>query len=131
MWRLARIINASSEAGLIGHNLYSVYSAAKAGIILLTKVMSGEYGRYNIRVNCICPAAIMTPMLMREAERLGREKSLASFKAMSPFGRLGTPEEVANVVLFLASDAASWITGASISIDGGYTANLPLVSDES
>ena len=116
------IINAASESGLIGHNQYSAYCASKAGVILLTKCMSGEYGRHSIRVNCTCPAPIMTPMLMREAEYLGKEKSLASFKIMSPFGRAGKPEEIANVVTFLASDEASWITGATINVDGGYAA---------
>jgi len=116
------IINAASEAGLLGHNLYSAYCASKAGVVLLTKSMSGEYGRYNIRVNCTCPAPILTPMAMREAQVLGKEKTLASFKTMSPFGRAGKPEEVAKVVAFLASDDASWITGAAVNVDGGYYA---------
>jgi NAD(P)-dependent dehydrogenase (short-subunit alcohol dehydrogenase family) len=116
------IINAASESAILGHNLYSIYCASKAGVMLITKAMSGEVAQYNIRVNCTCPAPVMTPMAEREAAVLGREKTLASFKAMSPFGRAAKPEEIANVVAFLASDDASWITGAAINVDGGYTA---------
>ena len=116
------IVNASSESAILGHNLYSIYCASKAGVMLLTKSMSGELARYNIRVNCTCPAPVLTPMLEREAAVLGREKTMTSFKTMTPFGRTAKPEEIASVVAFLASDDASWITGAAINVDGGYTA---------
>jgi NAD(P)-dependent dehydrogenase (short-subunit alcohol dehydrogenase family) len=117
------IINAASEAGQIGHSLYSIYCAAKAGVILLTKAMSAEYGQYNIRVNCTVPAPVSTPMAAREAEILGKEETEAAFKSMSPFGRAAKPEEIASVVAFLASEDANWITGAAINVDGGYTAS--------
>jgi NAD(P)-dependent dehydrogenase (short-subunit alcohol dehydrogenase family) len=116
------IVNASSESAIIGHAQWSIYCASKAGVMLLTKAMAAEYGRRNIRVNCTCPAPVLTPMLEREAIALGKEQTYESFKAMSVFGRSAKPEEIANVVAFLASDDASWITGAAINVDGGWTA---------
>jgi len=116
------IINAASEAGIIGHSQYSIYCASKAAVILMTKAMAAEYGKNNIRVNCTCPAPIDTPMLAREIAIIGGEKTKAAFNAMSPFGRIAKPEEVAAVVAFLASDDASWITGAAINVDGGWVA---------
>jgi NAD(P)-dependent dehydrogenase (short-subunit alcohol dehydrogenase family) len=114
------IINAASEAGLIGHSQYSVYCASKAAVILLTKAMAAEYGKNGIRVNCTCPAPVDTPMLAREIATIGGDATKTAFNAMSPFGRIARPEEVANVVAFLASDDASWITGAAINVDGGW-----------
>lgn len=114
------IINAASEAGLIGHSQYSIYCGSKAAVILMTKAMAAEYGKNNIRVNCTCPAPIDTPMLAREIAVIGGEKTKAAFNAMSPFGRIAKPEEVAAVVAFLASEDASWITGAAINVDGGW-----------
>jgi NAD(P)-dependent dehydrogenase (short-subunit alcohol dehydrogenase family) len=122
------IINTGSEAGIIGHPRYTAYCASKAGVINLTKAMAVELGRYNIRVNCICPGPIDTPMLKREIEILARirkqppEEVARSFEMMSPLGRMAKPEEIAQVVVFLASDKASWINGAVIPIDGGYLA---------
>jgi len=114
------IINAASEAGIIGHSQYSIYCASKAAVILLTKAMAAEYGKNRIRVNCTCPAPVDTPMLAREIKTIGGEATKAAFNAMSPFARIAKPEEVAAVVAFLASDDASWITGTAINVDGGW-----------
>jgi NAD(P)-dependent dehydrogenase (short-subunit alcohol dehydrogenase family) len=116
------IVNAASEAGIFGHGQYSIYCASKAAVILMTKAMAAEYGKNNIRVNCTCPAPIDTPMLAREIAIIGGDttKTKAIFNAMSPFGRIAKPEEIAAVVTFLASDDAAWITGAAINVDGGY-----------
>ncbi|MFX0107421.1 MAG: SDR family NAD(P)-dependent oxidoreductase [Candidatus Hodarchaeota archaeon] len=115
------IINNSSAAGLVG-SFSPAYSAAKGGIIALTKALAVDFGPKNIRVNCICPGAIETPMLQRVIQRQGdptevRERRTANY----PLGRFGSAEEVANTALFLASDDSSFITGAVIVVDGGFT----------
>ena len=117
------IINNSSVAGLVG-SFSPSYSAAKGGIIALTKALAADLGPSNIRVNCICPGAIETPMLQRVIERQGdpaevRERRLRNY----PIGRFGTPEEIAQTALFLASDESSFITGAIIPVDGGFTSH--------
>jgi NAD(P)-dependent dehydrogenase (short-subunit alcohol dehydrogenase family) len=117
------IINNASEAGFLGIPTYSAYCAAKAGVILLTQTLAGEYGAHNIRANVVCPASVDTPMLEQELADLGdREQTLALLRSRSPFGRLCQPEEVAAVVAFLASDDATFVTGEKIVIDGGFTA---------
>jgi NAD(P)-dependent dehydrogenase (short-subunit alcohol dehydrogenase family) len=116
------IINNSSVAGLVGSTFSPAYSAAKGGIISLTKTLAADFGEFNIRVNCICPGAIETPMLERVLEYQGnpadvRESRLKNY----PLGRFGSPQEVAQTVLFLASDDSSFVTGAIIVVDGGFT----------
>jgi NAD(P)-dependent dehydrogenase (short-subunit alcohol dehydrogenase family) len=117
------IINTSSVAGLAGMPNLGAYSASKGGVIALTRTLAVEYAKDKIRVNCICPGAIDTPMLRRFIEdspdKKAMEEQLAS---MHPIGRIGTPEDVANVAMFLASDESSFMTGAIIPVDGGYTA---------
>jgi NAD(P)-dependent dehydrogenase (short-subunit alcohol dehydrogenase family) len=94
----------------------------KGGTLNMTRAMAIDFGKYNIRVNCVCPGDIDTPMLKSECEQLGQvydenyRKTCASGR---PFERLGTPEDVANTVLFLAGKMSSWITGAYIVVDGG------------
>ncbi|HKV54120.1 MAG TPA: glucose 1-dehydrogenase, partial [Candidatus Binataceae bacterium] len=113
------IINTASIAGLVGLKGAAAYCAAKAGVIALTRVAALEYGRYNIRVNAICPGAIDTPMVQRVQGDGGlREGAL---NRISVLGRIGKPEEIARTALFLASDDASFATGAPFIIDGGWT----------
>jgi NAD(P)-dependent dehydrogenase (short-subunit alcohol dehydrogenase family) len=113
------IINQSSVAGLIGVRGSTAYCASKAGVIALTRVAAVEYGRYNIRVNCICPGSIETPMMQRI--RKGEPPNPKAIQKISVLGRTGEPEEIAKVALFLASDDSSYATGAPFIIDGGWT----------
>ena len=114
------IINAASVAGLVGFENLPAYCASKGGVIQLTKTAALEYARQNIRVNATCPGVIWTPMVQRivgdDAE------ARAAFEAIEPVGRFGTPEEVAALVLFLASDESSFITGTALPVDGGLVA---------
>lgn len=117
------IINNSSDAGIIGNRMCPAYCASKGGVTVMTKAMALDYARYNIRVNCINPAIIDTPMLGREVARAkNRKEYLKTCADTQPLGRIGRPEEVAQAVLFLASDDSSFVTGAAISVDGGTTA---------
>lgn len=116
------IVNNSSAAGLVG-SFSAAYSASKGGIIALTKALAVEVAQFNIRVNCVCPGAIETPMLWRVMEKQGdpnivREERLRAY----PLDRFGETNEVAQAVLFLSSDEASFITGSILPVDGGFTA---------
>ncbi len=113
------IINQASIAGLIGIRGGAGYAAAKAGVIAMTRVAAVENGRYNIRVNCICPGAIETPMAVRI--RQGAEPRPQAVKRISVLERMGRPEEIAQMALFLASDEGSFATGAPFVVDGGWT----------
>lgn len=106
------IINNASGLGIIGGEEVAVYAASKGAIITLTKCMAKDYASYNIRVNCICPGAIDTPLL----KRFTTKEELDAIVKASEFKRLGTPDEVANLVLFLVSDEASLITGSIINV---------------
>lgn len=114
------IINTASIMGLVGGSLSAVYPATKGGVVLLTRNAALDYAKYNIRVNCICPGHIETPLLQRlfDNEPEKREELLRNY----PIGRLGQPQEIAEGTLFLASDEASFVTGTTLVIDGGYTA---------
>jgi dihydroanticapsin dehydrogenase len=115
------IINNSSVAGLVG-SFSPAYSAAKGGIIALTKALAADFGQYNIRVNCICPGAIETPMLDRVIEFQGDPPEVRAMRQKNyPMGRFGTADEIAKTALFLASDDSSFVTGATIVVDGGFT----------
>jgi len=123
--RKGSIINTASECGIVGFPKYSAYCASKAAVILLTKAAALEYAHYGIRINCICPGATLTRMLEYEALTFNYKEPEKFYKMVSeniPLGRIAKPEEIANVVLFLASDESSYITGATISVDGGTTA---------
>lgn len=125
------IINNASDAGLRGIRLNAAYSTSKAGIIHLTKSIALDYGAYGIRCNCICPGCIRTPLCERFNKEVGARKGKsgeevldAFVKANIPMLRVGMPEEVASVVLFLCSDDARYVSGATIPIDGGLTAGM-------
>ena len=113
------IINTASIAGLVGIKSAAAYCAAKAGVIALTRVAALEYGRYNVRVNAICPGAIDTPMVQRVQGDGGLREG--AINRISVLGRIGKPEEIAKTALFLASDDSSFATGAPFVIDGGWT----------
>jgi NAD(P)-dependent dehydrogenase (short-subunit alcohol dehydrogenase family) len=114
------IVNCSSLGGLIGGARRGIYHAAKHGVIGFTKSAALEYAMRGIRVNDVCPGMIQTPMSDQMiAEGQGEELN-AMLKTYVPMGRLGRPEEIADAVLWLCSSAASYVTGQSISIDGGY-----------
>jgi NAD(P)-dependent dehydrogenase (short-subunit alcohol dehydrogenase family) len=114
------IINIGSGWGLKGGPRAAAYCAAKGGTVNLTRAMAIDHGRHNIRVNCVCPGDVDTPMLRSECAQLGQdERAFMKEAADRPLGRVGTVEDVANAVLFLASPMASWITGAALVVDGG------------
>ena len=108
------ILNASSIVGLYGNFGQTNYAATKFGVIGMTKTWSRELGRHNIRVNAVCPGFILTEMVQKMPEKI-----LEGLAAKTPLGRMGVPEDVANLYCWLASDEASYIHGAAISIDGG------------
>ena len=114
------IVNCSSLGGLIGGNQRGTYHAAKHGVIGFTKSAALEYATRGIRVNDVCPGMIQTPMFDKMiAEGQGEELN-AMLKSLVPMGRMGRSEEIADAVLWLCSSAASYVTGQSISVDGGY-----------
>ena len=113
------IVNNASVAGLVALGGQSAYVAAKHGVIGLTKTAAVEYAEAGVRVNAVCPGAIQTPIL-KHLEDAGVDEQMLS--AMSPQARIGSPGEVANAVCWLLSDEASFVTGAALSIDGGWAA---------
>lgn len=114
------IINTGSGWSLKGGPRAVAYCASKAGVVNLTRAMAIDHGRDGIRVNCVCPGDIDTPMLASECSQLNEDPvQFAKDAANRPLQRVGTVEDVANAVLFLASDMAQWITGASLVVDGG------------
>src|ERR1700674_3742345 len=118
------IINTASVQGLQSQKGVPAYAASKGGILSLTRQMAVDYAREHIRVLAICPGSIDTEMLRASAanEPDGETAALARFGRTHPIGRLGTGEDIANLVLFLASDRASFMTGEYVCIDGGYMA---------
>jgi NAD(P)-dependent dehydrogenase (short-subunit alcohol dehydrogenase family) len=114
------IINIGSGWSLKGGPRAASYCAAKGGVVNLTRAMAIDHGKHNIRVNCVCPGDVDTPMLHSECEQLGADKEAFMREAANrPLGRVGTTDDVANAVLFLASPMSSWITGAALVVDGG------------
>ena len=122
------IINAASVAALRGSPMSAAYNASKGAVLLLTKCMALDFGRYGIRVNCTCPGVIETQMAddLLTYRSLGdddrKQALLETYEERHASGRLGRPEEVAKVVLFLASDESSFVTGAAWPVDGGLSA---------
>ena len=118
------IVNNASGWGLVGGNEAAAYCAAKGGVVLLTKALAVDHGAQGIRVNCVCPGDVDTPMLVDDARRRGMAwTDYMAEAANRPMRRVGKPEEVARAVLFLASDEASFVTGAALAVDGGGTAD--------
>lgn len=113
------ILSTASSLGIVAEPESVVYCATKAGIINMTKALALENARRNIRVNCICPGPIDTPLLKNAFTKPGEEEA---YREYNPIGRFGTPEEVAKVSLFLVSDDASYVTGAAWTVDGGEAA---------
>jgi NAD(P)-dependent dehydrogenase (short-subunit alcohol dehydrogenase family) len=115
--RKGSIINMSSNVGLVGKGAVAIYSATKGGVTLLTRSLALRYGKYNIRVNCICPGTIVTDL-----NRDFVEKNFERVVAAYPLNRLGTPLDVAYAAVYLASDESQWVTGTALPVDGGYGA---------
>ncbi|WP_067452147.1 SDR family NAD(P)-dependent oxidoreductase [Actinomadura macra] len=116
------IVNVSSTAGILAENRCAAYSAGKGGVVLLTRNMAMDYACDNIRVNALCPGSTMTPRIRSYLRDYpGHEKMIDT---LNPMGRFAWPEEIAKPALFLASDDASFITGASLVVDGGMTAGI-------
>ena len=113
------IVNTASISGLFGDPGLVAYNVAKAGVVNLTRNMAVDHASDGIRVNCICPGGVATHMLRSHTRD---EKIMAEYAALVPMGRVGTPEEMAAGIAFLASDDASYITGTALTIDGGVTA---------
>lgn len=114
------IINNASVAGLVGFQNIPAYCASKGGVIQLTRTAAIEYATQGIRVNCLCPGVIDTPMVDRFTHRDAAAE--AAMTALEPVGRVGQAREVAELALFLASDRSSFVTGAVIPVDGGFVA---------
>jgi NAD(P)-dependent dehydrogenase (short-subunit alcohol dehydrogenase family) len=127
--RRGAIVNTASDLSLLGQGGYTAYTATKGGILSLTRAAAAELAIHNIRVNSVCPGAIDTPLLRSEfaialdprAEQQENERTIV-------LGRIGQPTEVARAVVFLLSDAASYVTGANLAVDGGRTTCFPVGS---
>ncbi|MCK5585515.1 glucose 1-dehydrogenase [Candidatus Bipolaricaulota bacterium] len=117
--RRGSIVNIASLAALVPYEASVAYGAAKAGVVSITKTLASEYGMNGIRVNCIAPGPVRTPLV--EARYKGREDVKAAQNRLSPVGRWGEPEELGRLAVFLASDAASYVTGQTVVASGGLT----------
>jgi len=114
------IVNTGSGWSLKGGDNAAAYCAAKAGVLNLTRAMAIDYGKYNIRVNCVCPGDTDTELLRSEARQLGADETAFLKEASArPLGRMGTPDDIAKSVLFLVSGMSAWISGTSLLVDGG------------
>ena len=109
-----RIVNIGSTAGTVGACGLHAYAATKGAVVQLSKSMAAEYARENILVNCVCPGGTITPLMTG----IG---GLDEFSKLFPIGRLAQPEEIARVIVFLASDEASFTVGSTVLVDGGFT----------
>jgi len=118
------IVNVSSDAGLVGYPGYAAYCASKGALVLLTKAMALDYAGDGIRVNAVCPGEVDTPMMRQEIERsgMGEKAYLDALARTIPMRRPAAPEEIARLIVFLASDEAAYMTGSAVAVDGGTTA---------
>jgi len=120
---IGSIIHTSSGWGILGGDKAAAYCAAKGGLIVMAKAMAIDHGPDGIRVNCVCPGDVLTPMLPEDAARRGMSwDDYAVGAADRPLGRIGTAEDIANAVLYLASDESSFVTGDALVVDGGGVA---------
>jgi NAD(P)-dependent dehydrogenase (short-subunit alcohol dehydrogenase family) len=124
--RSGSIMNIASVEGLEAQEFTAPYNASKGAVVLLSKNMAIDYGRWGIRVNAICPGFIETPM----SAAIEDPRMRKAVDAAHQLGRMGTPREVANVALFLASDEASFVSGGAVTVDGGFTAGKRFGIDE-
>jgi NAD(P)-dependent dehydrogenase (short-subunit alcohol dehydrogenase family) len=122
--RSGSIINVASIEGLEGTEGGSVYNASKGGVVLLTKNMAVDYGAVGVRVNCICPGFIDTPMLRSVMDSPGMEAHKDAYRRQHKLQRFGRADEVAGAAFFLASDDSSFVTGHALVVDGGFTAGM-------
>jgi NAD(P)-dependent dehydrogenase (short-subunit alcohol dehydrogenase family) len=114
------IVNTGSGWSLKGGDNAAAYCAAKAGVLNLTRAMAIDYGKYDIRVNCVCPGDTDTALLRSEARQLGEDEvEFLKDASNRPLGRMGTPDDIAKSVLFLASPMSAWVSGTSLLVDGG------------
>ena len=117
------IVNVASDAGLHGNYFCAAYAAAKGAVIAFTRSLALETACDHVRVNAVAPADVLTPLTERQfSPNLPREEQLKEMAGLYPMGRIGTPAEAAAVIAFLASPAASWVTGGIYTVDGGLTA---------
>ncbi|MBB6690326.1 SDR family oxidoreductase [Cohnella xylanilytica] len=116
------IVNTASQLAFVGASSFTAYTASKAAVVNFTRSLALETAKDGVRVNCVCPGAIDTPLLRRQFEgRRGPQGTLDDLVGMHPLGRLGRPEEIAACILFLSGPAASFVTGSALLADGGYT----------
>jgi NAD(P)-dependent dehydrogenase (short-subunit alcohol dehydrogenase family) len=116
------IVNVSSQLALVGAKNFAAYTASKGAVLNLTRSMALDHASDGIRVNALCPGAVDTPLLRRQFEdREGPQGTLEDLAKLHPMGRLGRPEEIGKATAFLASDDSSFMTGAALVVDGGYT----------
>ncbi len=116
------IVNVASDAGIKGNYFCTLYCASKGAVVQLTRALALELARVPVRVNCVCPGDIMTPLTERQLSAApSREEALSLMQEVYPIGRIGTAREAAEVIVFLASEKASFVTGAVWSVDGGLT----------
>jgi NAD(P)-dependent dehydrogenase (short-subunit alcohol dehydrogenase family) len=117
------IVNVASQLGFVAAPNFAIYSASKGAVINLTRAMALDYAPWGIRINSVCPGAVETPLLLNQfKETTGPQGTIQDLIAMHPLGRLGRPDEIAKAILFLLSEDASFATGESLVIDGGYVA---------
>jgi len=121
--RTGVIVNVASELGLVGGSEVAAYCASKGGVVQLTRAMAIDHASDHIRVNCVCPGPVETPLLGRilAAAKNPKGERARIIKSI-PLKRIARPEEIANVILFLASEKSSFMTGAAVTVDGGWTA---------
>jgi NAD(P)-dependent dehydrogenase (short-subunit alcohol dehydrogenase family) len=118
------IVNTASNFGLVGSSGMPAYVASKHGVVGLTKTAALEYAKAGIRVNAVCPGPTQTPLvdrILRQQPQIANQ-IVEAIKAREPLGRMGRPEEIAEAVVWLCSEAASFVTGVALAVDGGFVA---------